>query len=107
MAAHRSPETMPYAPKIEIARDSSAMMRAAALRIATLAERAISRRGRFNWVLSGGSTPREVYALLAHERFGPPIDWSRVELFWGDERCVPPDDADSNYRMVRETLLDA
>lgn len=52
-------------------------------------------------VLSGGSTPRTTYQLLAHMS----LDWSNVELFFSDERFVPPDDKESNYRMVRETLL--
>jgi len=53
-------------------------------------------------VLTGGSTPRTAYALAA----GLAPDWSRVELWWGDERCVPPDDERSNYGMAKETLLD-
>lgn len=53
-------------------------------------------------LLAGGQTPRALYALLALE---PEIEWSRCELWWGDERCVPPDHADSNFRMVNETLL--
>ena len=52
--------------------------------------------------LAGGSTPRAAYALLAAEE----VDWSRVHVFWGDERCVPPDHPDSNYRLAREALLD-
>lgn len=53
-------------------------------------------------VLTGGSTPRRAYELAA----GLEPDWSRVELWWGDERCVPPDDANSNYGMAKEALLD-
>ena len=53
-------------------------------------------------VLTGGSTPRLAYEQAA--TLAP--DWSRVEVYWGDERCVPPDDERSNYRLVRETLLD-
>ena len=59
-------------------------------------------RGRFQLVLAGGSTPRRLYELLARE---PEIDWSAVRLFWGDERCVPPDHADSNYRLAFESLI--
>jgi len=51
--------------------------------------------------LAGGSTPRLAYELIARER----PDWSSVELWWGDERCVPPDDARSNFRMAQESLL--
>lgn len=53
--------------------------------------------------LSGGSTPKRFHVLLAESEG---IDWSRVHVYWGDERTVPPDDAESNYRMARETLLD-
>jgi 6-phosphogluconolactonase len=56
--------------------------------------------------LSGGSTPRTTYALLASDEFAARVDWPRVRVFWGDERCVPPDHPDSNYRMAREALLD-
>jgi 6-phosphogluconolactonase len=61
--------------------------------------------GRFTAALSGGSTPRALYSLLASADYRERIDWRRVHLFWGDERCVAPDHADSNYRMVREALL--
>jgi 6-phosphogluconolactonase len=53
-------------------------------------------------VLTGGSTPRHAYELAAREE----ADWSKVELWWGDERCVPPDDERSNYRLAKEALLD-
>jgi 6-phosphogluconolactonase len=69
------------------------------------AARAIRRSGRFAVALSGGSTPRPLYELLASPSHAGRVDWSRVHLFWSDERCVPPHDAQSNYRMVRETLL--
>lgn len=90
-----------------ISSDTAALMNAAAVRIAMLSERAIANSGRFTFVLSGGSTPRQLYALLASDEFVSTIDWARVEFFWGDERCVEPDHADSNYRMARESLLDA
>ena len=70
-----------------------------------LAGEAVSTSGRFAAALSGGSTPRALYALLATDQFRQRVPWSRVHLFWGDERCVPPDHADSNYRMAREALL--
>ena len=93
-------------PHVTVARDAEALMSAAALRVATLCEAAIQRHGRFTWALAGGSTPRRLYGLLARPPFVSNVDWSRVEFFWGDERCVPPDHPDSNYRMARETLLD-
>jgi 6-phosphogluconolactonase len=62
----------------------------------------VAKRGRFRIALTGGSTPRGLYSELA-SRDG--VDWSQVEFFWGDERFVPHDHPDSNYRMARETLL--
>ena len=74
--------------------------------IAGLAARAVAERGRFAIALSGGSTPRPIYARLATGAYAERIDWPRVHIFFGDERCVPPDDSRSNYRMAREALLD-
>ncbi len=59
----------------------------------------------FSWVLSGGNTPKILFRAIA-EGYRDAIDWSRVKFFWGDERCVPPADAESNYRMAKESLLD-
>ena len=77
----------------------------AAERFAELAQQAAQARGRFTVALSGGSTPRGLYALLATAEYRERIPWSHVHLFWGDERCVPPDHPESNYRMVQESLL--
>jgi len=85
-------------------RDAVTVATADAL-VAAAAE-AIAARGRFLLVLSGGSTPKALYELLATPAYAPRIDWSRTHVFWGDERCVPPDDRSSNYRMAREALLD-
>jgi 6-phosphogluconolactonase len=60
---------------------------------------------RFSVALAGGNTPRRVYELLATERFKHRVEWSQVDLFFGDERCVPPDHPDSNYAMAYEALL--
>jgi 6-phosphogluconolactonase len=67
---------------------------------------AIEKSGRFSVALSGGSTPRHLYGLLAANPFRARVRWDRVHIFFGDERCVPPDDDESNYRMAREALLD-
>jgi 6-phosphogluconolactonase len=67
---------------------------------------AIAARGRFTVALSGGSTPKRLYQLLAAEPYRSQVVWGRVEIFWGDERCVPPDHPESNYRMAREAMLD-
>ena len=64
-----------------------------------------ARASHFRVALAGGSTPRACYLLLANERRAD-VDWARVEIFFGDERCVPPDHADSNYGMARRALLD-
>lgn len=66
-----------------------------------LADRALARVA-----LAGGSTPKAAYRLLASPGYRDRVEWSRVELFFGDERCVPPDHPESNYRMAREALLD-
>ncbi len=64
---------------------------------------ALAERGEFRIALSGGNTPRPVYTQLAN--IGRELPWERVRITFGDERCVPPDDAQSNYRMARESLL--
>jgi 6-phosphogluconolactonase len=94
-------------PSLEIFHDPETLIRAAAEKMIRLGAAAAEKNGMFTVALSGGSTPRPLYTRLATERFAGAIDWSRVHLFWGDERCVPPDDPRSNYRMVRESLLDA
>lgn len=66
---------------------------------------ALSKQGAFTIALSGGSTPRRLYELLALPPHRDAFPWARVHWFWGDERFVPHDDAQSNYRMVREALL--
>jgi len=86
--------------------DADRLARAAAEHFVTLAAEAMAARGQFAVALSGGSTPHAAYALLASDEFAAQVDWSRVHIFWGDERCVPPDHLDSNYRMAREALLD-
>jgi 6-phosphogluconolactonase len=82
------------------------MSEAAARLFTARAAQAVSLRGRFTAALSGGKTPVELYMMLAKAPFVTEIPWARAHLFWVDERCVPPDHEDSNYRMVRERLLD-
>ncbi|MFN2517318.1 MAG: 6-phosphogluconolactonase, partial [Pyrinomonadaceae bacterium] len=69
------------------------------------AQEAVTDHDRFSVTLAGGNTPGRVYELLATENFKSRLTWSRVHLFFGDERCVPPDHPDSNYRMVYSTLI--
>jgi 6-phosphogluconolactonase len=92
--------------EVEVFSDKSALIRAEADRIVTIAKAAISARGRCLLSLSGGSTPKPLYELLASAPYATQIDWSRMHLFWGDERCVPPDQPESNYRMTRQALID-
>ena len=75
----------------------------AAKEVLAVLREALERRPRARWVLSGGSTPRRLYEKLA-SRPGA-LDWGRVELFWGDERCVEPESRESNFALARETLL--
>jgi 6-phosphogluconolactonase len=81
---------------------SAELFQAAAAEFATLASQSVGDHGRFTVVLSGGSTPRGLYSLVAQDRSLP---WDRICFFWGDERHVPPDHPDSNYHMANEALL--
>ncbi len=82
--------------------DFGSLIAGAADHIAEAAAEAIAARGKFAIALSGGNTPRPVYQRLASAT----IDWPRVHVFFGDERCVPPRDARSNYHMAKVALLD-
>ena len=92
-------------PRVRVFRDPEAVAAAAASRFAELAREAVDERGAFGVALSGGSTPRRVYELLAGDDFRGGVDWRGVHVFFGDERAVPPDHAESNYRMANEALL--
>jgi 6-phosphogluconolactonase len=81
------------------------MAREAARRFAELAEACAKHAGRFAVALSGGSTPKAMFQILAEKPFADTLPWRSIYIFWGDERCVPPDHAESNYRMADETLL--
>jgi 6-phosphogluconolactonase len=83
--------------------DAAHVAREASLRIARTLRNAIGKNGRAAVALSGGNTPREAYALLAKESG---VDWSKIHVFWVDERAVPPADDRSNYRWAKATLLD-
>ena len=83
-----------------------ALMLTAATGIVDAANRTVAQRGAFSIVLSGGSTPRTLYQLLATPDISAEMPWEHVQVYWGDERHVPPDNLESNYRMAREALLD-
>lgn len=90
----------------EIYSDLDTLSHAAAQGFMELADRYIEKQGRFNVALAGGSTPRRMYEYLATDEFTDRIDWSRVFFYFGDERSVPHDHPDSNYRMARLALFD-
>jgi len=94
---------MPSTRTIQILPTSADLFQATAEEFICVGERAITARNRFTVALSGGSTPRSLYSLLA-DKFAT-FDWPHTYLFFGDERHVPPDNPDSNYRMVSESLL--
>ncbi len=85
---------------IQVVQDLEAVARGALTQLRRLLDS--SPEGPFRIALSGGSTPRRLYELMAEAS----LPWERIHLFWGDERCVPPDHKDSNYRMTREAMLD-
>ena len=74
--------------------------------VAALAEECLLTQDRFTIALSGGSTPRRLYQILASPPYAEGMAWDRWRIFWGDERCVPSDHQDSNFRMAKEALLD-
>jgi len=94
-------------PTIRVFDDLQQVAAASADEFVARAQRAIQHHGRFTVALSGGSTPKTMHTILAERSAKNPklVDWSRVHIFFGDERHVPPDHADSNYRMAKETLL--
>jgi 6-phosphogluconolactonase len=91
--------------RIEILPDGEALALRAADLFAMAAQEAAAARGRFAVALSGGETPRALYRLLARQQFSQKVPWRRVHLYWGDERCVSPDDPASNYEMARGAFI--
>lgn len=87
---------------VHVVESAAEVATAAAQRVATLIGASIANRGVTHVALAGGGTPKAMYAVLATL---PGIDWSRVHLWWGDERCVPDTDKDSNQRTAREALI--
>lgn len=93
------------APQVRRFADLDALSRAAADDLAEVARAAAAERGVCHIALSGGSTPRRLFQLLV-QRGATALPWRQLALWWGDERTVPPDHPDSNYRMAREALID-
>lgn len=92
---------------VRVLQDAADLALAAAEEVVERAEAAIRHHGRFDLVLAGGSTPRRLYALLADgaSRYRARMPWERTRIFFGDERHVPPDHPDSNYRMAADAML--
>ncbi len=97
--------TTPGGPRIVRVADGDALARASAEDFAALATEAVGARGVFHVALSGGSTPKKAFDLLA-ARGRAALPWDRITLWWGDERTVPPDHPDSNYGMAKAHLID-
>ncbi|HSU13314.1 6-phosphogluconolactonase [Longimicrobium sp.] len=91
--------------RIEVHADAHAAARAGAEAFVAEARAAVEARGRFTVALSGGTAPREMYALYAAEEFASRIPWEGVHLFWGDERCVPPRHPRSNFAVAWEAFI--
>jgi 6-phosphogluconolactonase len=89
--------------EVKILPDNAALTQTAAQEFHKVAESAVQERGRFSVALSGGNTPRAIYSLLASKH--KELPWDRIHVFFGDERHVPPDHPDSNFRMASESLL--
>lgn len=92
--------------KLEIVGDEEALAQAAARHFIAAASNAIRERSIFAVSLAGGSSPKAMFALLAAEPRRRDVDWQHVRFFFGDERCVPPDQPDSNYGMARANLFE-
>ncbi|PWT94130.1 MAG: 6-phosphogluconolactonase [Acidobacteria bacterium] len=95
-------EKLNYQPEIVVLKDSKEIAAIAAKEFVFLANQAVKDHKYFSVALSGGSTPKTLFALLAKDSSVP---WDKIHFFWGDERHVPPDDPDSNYRMAKEAML--
>lgn len=94
-------------PDVRVHDGPAALVAAAANLVLESARNAVRERGRFVWGLAGGSTPRALYEALAAPPYADAMPWAATHIFWGDERWVPADAADSNQRMAQEALLGA
>jgi len=92
-------------PSVTVCSNLSDLSRKAAALFVRLANEAVEQRGRFTVCLSGGSTPRTTYGLLAEEPFRDQVPWSQVHIFWGDERVIPSDHPDNHHQMASDILL--
>lgn len=93
-------------PDFEVLEDLDALSHEAARYVMLSAREAVICTGRCTIALAGGETPRRLYELLGSEDYRGAVPWDEIDWFWGDERCVPPDDPRSNYRLAHETMLE-
>lgn len=91
--------------RVIVSRDADEVARTGAALVVEAATRAAAEQGVCRLVLAGGATPRALYAILAHDPASRALPWGHTQVFWGDERHVGPEHADSNYRLAWETLL--
>ena len=91
--------------QIVVCKDLDDLSSKVAAEVLSFANDFVRSAGKFTVCLAGGNTPKALYALLATDAFAAKIPWDQCHFFWGDERCVPPDHGDSNYRMAREAFL--
>jgi 6-phosphogluconolactonase len=108
MTAPDSVEILDFGPRgqVQVVEDSAELAKAAAERFASAIQDAVAARGRAFIALSGGSTPKQMGALLAREPYRSQIPWDKVEIFWGDERCVPLGSPESNAGEAMRGYLD-
>lgn len=92
-------------PEIRVFPDAVSLSHAAADIVVSLSAESSAARGKFTIALSGGSTPKHLYALFASSPFREAVSWSKTHVFWADERCVPPRHPDSNYKLAFDVFL--
>lgn len=102
-----SPSTPDLPPNVSVVvtSDTESAYTFAAQTIVDLAQQALHARGKFTVALSGGSTPKKLYGLLASAEWQAKFPWNKTEFFWGDERYVAPTDDSSNFHMTQEAML--
>lgn len=91
--------------QIRVFQDEASLSRAAAEFITAAAKQSVAAKGRCSVALSGGSTPKRLYSLLGSLPYREAIPWPQVHVFWADERCVPPDHAESNFKLASDAFL--
>ena len=90
---------------LTVCSDLADLSRRAATKFVDIARKAVGKQGRFTVCLSGGSTPRGTYTLLASSPLRDQVPWRQIHIFWGDERCIPSDQPDNHYRMASDLML--